>query len=202
MLLLSAVLVGLCIFAEYSSSEALTSNTAIKDIGNREVHYSTNNGRDSVLLDVPLLASQAPRRSKWIQAVQAFNPTKNTEILLKKAASRSLEGLDGIRAFSMLWIILAHTSLLSLVVGTTMADAPSLMRASFTEQFPTEATEAVDSFFFLSGTLTAYTLLPKLKKQGLKCMYPEPLPIIWFRFHQKIQSKKQASNSRTLLSFY
>ena len=45
--------------------------------------------------------------------------------LMERTNNRLLSGLDGLRSFSMLWIILAHTTLLVCLLGTDDQDVHS-----------------------------------------------------------------------------
>ena len=54
----------------------------------------------------------------WRRVLGAFCPSAGMKTLLEITPVRHLAGLDGLRSFSMIWIILAHTSLLMPALGT------------------------------------------------------------------------------------
>eukprot|EP00040_Diaphanoeca_grandis_P032568 m.197621 g.197621 ORF g.197621 m.197621 type:complete len:687 (+) comp32663_c2_seq2:34-2094(+) len=111
--------------------------------------------------------------------VYMFNPTNNMSKLLESSPKRSLSGLDGLRAFSMLWIILAHTCLLVTEIGV---ENPDVFAQQFTNRFSAFATGAnlaVDTFFFIAGVLTSYTTINGLRRKMIP-LYLIPKQIGFF----------------------
>ena len=98
-------------------------------------------------------------------ALSAFLPSKNLGELFSKSPARSLGGLDGMRSFSMLWIILGHSSLFTTFEGEVNPATSKDVLQSIPEQFVYSAAFGVDTFFFISGMLTAYTMMNKLRKK-------------------------------------
>lgn len=102
---------------------------------------------------------------------RAFSPLKNVESLVEKEAARSLTCLDGMRTISMLWIISGHIIELQDITGFDNPNAIVLYAQDFSAQFTQSANFAVDTFFFLSGLLTTYALLRRLRKTN-KTSFP------------------------------
>lgn len=103
--------------------------------------------------------------------------------LLVSSPKRSLRTLDGMRALSMFWIILGHTADFQTppVLGLSNYSIPGALLKEFSFQFMPAANFAVDTFFFLSGLLTAYVLIKGVLKK--KKNFPFILAIVfrWLR---------------------
>eukprot|EP00039_Didymoeca_costata_P032646 m.38716 g.38716 ORF g.38716 m.38716 type:complete len:700 (+) comp9465_c0_seq1:95-2194(+) len=152
MIVLSCILVLLCSLSEYVE---YTYQAKI----NKNVSISSPEAR---LLDGP-----DPDPSTWPfwrRVLKAFCPSDAFAALLERTPNRNLAGLDGMRSFSMIWIILAHTSLLVANLGTDDQGAVQEVYKSLPQQFTLGSSLAVDTFFFLSGLLTTYTLLRRMRK--------------------------------------
>eukprot|EP00040_Diaphanoeca_grandis_P026045 m.145211 g.145211 ORF g.145211 m.145211 type:complete len:645 (+) comp30428_c0_seq2:1589-3523(+) len=122
--------------------------------------------------------SQKPKWKKvGRQVLKAFCPSDALSTLMERTPSRPLSGLDGLRSFSMMWIILAHTTLLVCLLGTDDQDALLEGLETVPQQFTLGASLAVDTFFFLSGLLTTYTLLRRMRK-GNKNSFPAGMFIL------------------------
>lgn len=116
---------------------------------------------------------RAPSRLKRVlrKLLKAFCPSDAYIALVQRSDNRMLSGLDGLRAFSMMWIVLSHTTLLVNLLGTDDQDALVDNLNSLPQQFTLGASLAVDLFFFLSGLLTTFTLLKKMRKSS-KTSFP------------------------------
>jgi peptidoglycan/LPS O-acetylase OafA/YrhL len=108
-----------------------------------------------------------PKKGKvtFLAIVRLFNPTSNWRTLTKSSGARGLQGLDGMRSLSMLWIICAHVSILSTLIQTTDPDKEPQFFQSTMENFVFGAEYGVDTFFFISGMLTSYSLVKKLRSK-------------------------------------
>jgi len=100
------------------------------------------------------------------KVLASFSIYRNGAELFKTKQSRSsIRCLNGIRFFSMSWVILGHGTY-SFVFGSTSLSWYNL--SSLTERWELEvlfnAYPSVDTFLFLSGFLLAYSLLPQLEK--------------------------------------
>lgn len=90
--------------------------------------------------------------------LKAFDPKRNLASLFEVSPTRTIGGLDCMKAISMFWIVLAHAALLSNVEG--MSD-PSLLKSwtfksgkgGFSNMFTMAAHLAVDTFFLVGGLL-------------------------------------------------
>tara|TARA_B100000767_G_scaffold240368_1_gene236104 strand:- start:343 stop:687 length:345 start_codon:yes stop_codon:yes gene_type:complete len=109
----------------------------------------------------------------------AFSPLDNAGFLFSPSpAARKFTALEGIRALSMLWIILAHTLNFFEFVGT---DEPvAVVYAQTFGAWPFQAVYAanfaVDTFFVLSGFLGAHVLLRRPRLIGWRAFSPWPSP--------------------------
>lgn len=111
--------------------------------------------------------AKKPKKGKvtFLAIVRLFNPTENWRSLTKSSGARGLQGLDGMRSLSMLWIIIAHVSILSTLIQTTDPDKEPEFFQHTSENFVFGAEYGVDTFFFISGMLTAYSLTKKLRSK-------------------------------------
>ncbi|CAC5415930.1 unnamed protein product [Mytilus coruscus] len=102
------------------------------------------------------------------QILLSFSLITNTRKLLNTStASGTLTAINGMRVLSMWWVILGHTygvlPFLSLV--DNVLDFVELLKR-FSFQAIMNATYSVDTFFFMSGLLVAYTVMKKLRDGG------------------------------------
>uniref|UniRef100_A0A8R1DYJ6 NRF domain-containing protein n=1 Tax=Caenorhabditis japonica TaxID=281687 RepID=A0A8R1DYJ6_CAEJA len=103
----------------------------------------------------------------FIKFILAFSMYSNgSDILQSKKNDREINSLHGVRFLSMCWIILGHTYY---YIGTSLTTdnlVPTLI--NFPKQFHTlvisQAPLAVDSFFFLSGMLAAFSFFKRTMK--------------------------------------
>eukprot|EP00041_Stephanoeca_diplocostata_P035608 m.1261132 g.1261132 ORF g.1261132 m.1261132 type:complete len:676 (+) comp24730_c0_seq9:307-2334(+) len=158
MLSLTAILILLCITSELveqsEQRQLMESQHATNSLNN------TSRGANRSLLG----RKERKNWSYWRKLLKTFCPSDTIHSLLERSASRTLAGLDGLRSISMMWIILAHTQLLSLSLGTDNENAEHLMTETLPQQFSLGSSLAIDIFFFLSGLLTTYTLLRRMRK--------------------------------------
>ena len=109
---------------------------------------------------------QAQKQNKIIEFLLCFSIKNNWKNL---AASRDPENndfsfLDGVRALSILWIILGHVA--NIYVGVAVLsnyDTALYLIKDFSYTFVISGFYAVDTFFWISGFLMAYFLLIKTK---------------------------------------
>jgi hypothetical protein len=114
-------------------------------------------------LDAAAKLQTAIKKADKMTLAKAFDPTRNWNTLMEQAPTRTLGGLDGIRTISMFQIIMAHTCLLTLLVGQQSTGTYLNFIAKFSSQFAIGTDKAVDSFFMISGILLSYTTLGKLR---------------------------------------
>jgi hypothetical protein len=93
---------------------------------------------------------------------KAFDPFRNIASLLEQAPTRTLGGLDGLRTISMFMIILAHSALLSLMLGQQTTTFYLDYEHKFDSAFVMGVDKAVDTFFLISGILMSYTTIGTL----------------------------------------
>ncbi len=87
------------------------------------------------------------------------------------------------RAISMFWIILGHTADFQVppVLGLSNYHAPAHVVAELSFQFMPAANFAVDTFFFLSGLLTAYVLVKGVIKKNKNFPFVMAILFRWLR---------------------
>eukprot|EP00041_Stephanoeca_diplocostata_P013570 m.238277 g.238277 ORF g.238277 m.238277 type:complete len:637 (+) comp19387_c0_seq3:300-2210(+) len=141
--------------ADYRDSVHVGEDYALLNGGKHQ--EGINSGRHAV---------DTSRWPLWRKMLKAFCPSDGVATLMERTQSRALSGLDGLRSFSMLWIILAHTTLLVTLLGTDDQNEMLENMESLPQQFTLGASLAVDTFFFLSGLLTTYTLLRRMRKSN------------------------------------
>ncbi|CAH8433303.1 unnamed protein product [Schistosoma bovis] len=72
--------------------------------------------------------------------------------------------LDGIRFLTMNWIIYGHCILFSMFVANNMLLYSQIHQSKWTYQAIIGSTLSVDTFFFMSGLLSTYLTIPKLRR--------------------------------------
>ncbi|CAB3405423.1 unnamed protein product [Caenorhabditis bovis] len=102
--------------------------------------------------------------------------TNGLEILQSKKRDGEINALHGVRFLSMCWIILGHTYY---YIGTSLTTdnlLPTLINfpKMFYTQIIVQAPLAVDSFFFLSGMLTAFFFFKRYLKPKSRANPPTP----------------------------
>lgn len=98
----------------------------------------------------------------------AFSIRRNFATLMHRPPSRKYKALDGIRSFSLIGIIVAHSANFTLMVGFTNPNdiypPHGVSGKYFFILFIMVWGFAVDSFFFLSGFLSTLVVVRKLDK--------------------------------------
>lgn len=109
---------------------------------------------------------------RWQLALLSFSLPRNTGRILSFQTPRGNIGcLHGIRVLSLAWVILGH-AILSLSYNSVIINKLDMLKLQSTLPFQIiiNAPLAVDTFFFLSGFLTAYLFMkecgPKEKVSG------------------------------------
>ena len=153
MITITGLLFCLCCLAELVEiwERRKLSRSAIMSSVNAQ--GSSPYGRESK----PLLRSGGGdgRAKPWSASrklLKSFCPSDALSELFEPSQKRQVAALDGLRSFSMLWIVFAHTSVLSIELGTDDQHAVQLTEQSIPQQFTLGASLAIDTFFFLSGT--------------------------------------------------
>lgn len=97
------------------------------------------------------------------QILIAFSLITNTRKLLSTSTSSgNLTAINGMRVISMWWVILGHTFVFNIGLLDNVLDFVELLKR-FSFQGIMNATYSVDTFFFMSGLLVAYTVMKKLR---------------------------------------
>ena len=103
---------------------------------------------------------------KALDFIFAFSLFKNISMILAtKQPSHAITSLNGIRVLNMFWVILSNTSFFVTVLGALKN--PIVMISVLAKRFSFQAILngllPVDSFFFLSGTLTTFLTLREME---------------------------------------
>eukprot|EP00040_Diaphanoeca_grandis_P044705 m.13305 g.13305 ORF g.13305 m.13305 type:complete len:679 (-) comp9681_c0_seq2:284-2320(-) len=171
MLSLTGILILLCVISELvEQHEERMLNTTGYDTHSVNRADSVSSKRS--LLSRSTMTSKNWPRWRWM--LKAFCPSDTLNSLLERTQNRTLAGLDGLRSMSMMWIIFAHTQLLAYRLGADNQNSEDMMSEALPQQFTLGASLAIDTFFFLSGLLTTYTLLRRMRKGG-KNKFQAPL---------------------------
>jgi len=162
MMTFSFLLAALCVLAEIMTTRQDPGSAPFRS--SSSVSSTNRKDRDTA----PLLAGDAGEmgycKSWLLRLLGAFRLSESLTLLLQRTPHRNMASLDGLRSFSMIWIILANTSILIANLGTDNGQALQDIYESFPQQFTLGSSLAVDTFFFLSGLLTTYTLLRRMRK--------------------------------------
>ena len=121
------------------------------------------------------LAGSKPvkRNNIILKSVLSFSVYTNSRHLLSTVSvgSDHLDCMNGMRFLSMTWVIVGHSFFILLMPYSALRNiliAPEIMSGSAGLAFEAvlTATPSVDSFFLLSGTLTAYLMFKELDQAG------------------------------------
>ncbi len=102
------------------------------------------------------------------RAISCFDFAQNLQAIFAPAGKQEpdLRVFNGIRVFSMLWVILGHTFYYSKNAFLTNIFEVSEFIKQFRYCYILGAPFSVDAFFFISGFLAAYLLVVQLKTHG------------------------------------
>ena len=129
------------------------------------------------LLDVWDHVNPFPPKNKAklmpMEMLKSFSIVKNGNIILSTATGKGhLHCLTGMRSISMCWIIYGHLYLLGQFLGYSksvenrkLVEDIALGKAGTGYLILLNAFPAVDTFFFMSGTLVAYLTFPAFDKK-------------------------------------
>ena len=92
-------------------------------------------------------------------------------ILSTKQPPSAITCINGLRVISMFWVILGHTNLFFVTSYTNSLSLLDKTIPSFAYQAVVNAFFSVDSFFFLSGLLTAYLTLREMSRSNGRFPY-------------------------------
>ena len=128
-------------------------------------------------------------KTKWGLFFLSFSFTRNMRKLTTVSGGggggggegfdSNLEVFAGVRAMSMMYVILGHVSS-TMLQGVNIADLAQLMKSTF-YTFVQGGFYAVDAFFCMAGFLGTYVLLGKLEKSKGKINIPLAYFHRWYR---------------------
>ena len=123
-------------------------------------------GSESLLRGGTVEGKERDQNQTWDSSLAVFDMRKNMATLLNRDPKRKYQALDGLRAFSMFWIIMGHTGDFATRIGfSNWQDVYVNIFTTFgTNFFVISANFAVDTFFYLSGFLSTHILIRKMEK--------------------------------------
>lgn len=136
----------------------------------RVMENKANTDGNSVEAQETLLPARVKEEEVSVgkQILLAFSIPRSIVSLLERSPTRKYKSLDGIRAISLMWIILGHTLNFWLFVGIQNGAEffpPQGFTASVSFSiFIFGAGNAVDTFFFLSAFLATLVMIRRLEK--------------------------------------
>lgn len=123
------------------------------------------------LWDTWAFPTPVKRKSKLVKSVLSFSAYTNCLHLLSTATigSDHLDCMNGMRFLSMTWVVLGHSFFVLMVPYSALRNiivVPEIFSGSAGLAFEAvlTATPSVDSFFLMSGTLTAYLMFRELER--------------------------------------
>lgn len=133
--------------------------------GNKTSHIPEEQRLVSVNSDVP--SNPLPRPPKFFQIMMCWSPITNFQKLVAPTSAPHLASLNGLRVFSMFWVILGHTCYWGFFSTgfSNFQDVFSYYVSSWWSGIILNATLSVDSFFYLSGFLVTYLVMQELYKK-------------------------------------
>ncbi|BFZ20623.1 hypothetical protein BsWGS_23662 [Bradybaena similaris] len=109
----------------------------------------------------------------FAQLVLAFSVyTNGSKVLDARQPPGSLSAIHGIRFLSMSWVILGHLFGFGMGQFENLATVMPVLLRRWTFDAIANALVSVDTFFTLSGLLTAFVALNEMKKTGWKINWP------------------------------
>ena len=124
-----------------------------------------NNMND--LINIPLIESGAGDPDVWLSFVAEFSAIRSLRRIFTMKERGNQENypfINGIRVLSLFWVIIGHAFLFALSFSSNAIDAIAWTR-NVSMQLISNATFSVDTFFFLSGFLTAILFVRHAKKE-------------------------------------
>ncbi|XP_041372385.1 uncharacterized protein LOC121385683 isoform X2 [Gigantopelta aegis] len=141
----------------------------------------------------PLCVSDA----LWQKLFLSFSAFRNSETILSTRAARdSIGAIHGIRVISISWVILGHTLLLLYPASENPLTIADYLK-SYHFQVIKNAGFSVDTFFLLSGVLTAYLFLKETSKTSRVTCKQMAL----YYFHRFCSASRSAGILATTCSF-
>eukprot|EP00301_Raphidiophrys_heterophryoidea_P005246 c12225_g1_i1.p1 GENE.c12225_g1_i1~~c12225_g1_i1.p1 ORF type:complete len:710 (+),score=161.17 c12225_g1_i1:50-2131(+) len=114
--------------------------------------------------------------------LDCFNPLRNVTSLLSPPSKSNISFLDGVRVFSIAWVVFGHQLLfINDFSGYSNVNAvylPTGLMSTWAGQIVVSAEFAVDSFFYLSGFLVAAGLINFFEKSNTKGLRWVPMFVL------------------------
>ncbi|XP_071799989.1 uncharacterized protein [Asterias amurensis] len=140
------------------------------------MHVEMVESNEHFIVDIDAARKRLKKLGFIDTLLMGFSSINNgSEILNTKQTAGSLACLNGIRVFSMFWIILGHSIQYQYGLIDDVRYTVDVIMPSFAFSFMLNSTVSVDSFFMLSGLLLTYLTLKHMKKVNGK--------VNWFIFY-------------------
>jgi hypothetical protein len=139
-----------------------------------EIDFRTNNSNDGFQNDKQDLLENKEINYKVylanamfpVRLFASFSIWSNTKSIFNLSETKDeLSCLNGIRVLSLGWIIFGHVFILSIVYSNNLLIVNDWLK-SFSFLLVSNSFFSVDSFFLLSGLLTAYIFMKEFKKRN------------------------------------
>ncbi|TNN15735.1 Nose resistant to fluoxetine protein [Schistosoma japonicum] len=146
-----------------TEDENMAEQTHFNQSNANEVHYSEY--RSNKLSNTNLFVKFISNYSVPFNTFCLWN-SKPSQVVNKlgQHCDHPLLCLDGIRFITMCWIIYGHCIAFSMFGANNMLLYSQIHQGTWTYQVIIGATLAVDTFFFMSGTLSTYLTIPRLRR--------------------------------------
>ena len=164
------VILGTCVELWIMSSHSLEDKAAI--FMNGDAKYGSISSKatertgllaDGFLQD-DFIVTKTERVMKFLLCFSFISNTK--KLLSTRTAKGPLACLNGLRVFSMWWVIQGHTYEFSTANMGNVLYAESTLVKRLTFHAIVNGSFSVDTFFFLSGLLVAYLALREIREKG------------------------------------
>lgn len=129
-------------------------------------------------------------RKRIVSVCKCFSLKRNINFLLQPPRNGCFDCFDGIRTFSILWIIFGHTFVFKMM-GLTFTNLEDIIGnnnqgwiTTYPAQALTSAYFAVDTFFFMSGFLAMFFLMEmsnKFVSRGDVYSYCKQIPFLYIK---------------------
>ncbi|XP_071804835.1 nose resistant to fluoxetine protein 6-like [Asterias amurensis] len=140
------------------------------------MHVEMVESNEHFIVDIDAARKRLKKLGFIDTLLMGFSSINNgSKILNTKQTAGSLACLNGIRVFSMFWIILGHSIQYQYGLIDDVRYTVDVIMPSFAFSFIINSTVSVDSFFMLSGLLLTYLTLKHMKKVNGK--------VNWFIFY-------------------
>ncbi|KHJ80026.1 hypothetical protein OESDEN_20309, partial [Oesophagostomum dentatum] len=144
-------------FSGSDSTDTFAENDAL-----RRTNYHEVPSLALTYKDMPDLSHSLSRSSVLLDVLYSFSLRNSLNHLSRKTA-KEIPCLNGLKVLSILWVILGHSCLFTLpYIDNLNTFLPTLTKSRLFAPLLLNSSLAVDSFLFISGTITAFSLRKRI----------------------------------------